>query len=53
LGLGIFGILAAVSLYFVPGFHANPEAYMQIMTLLTVGGLGVLLLLSFRHLSSL
>lgn len=53
LWLGILGILATVSLYFVPGFCANPEAYMQIMTLLTVGGLGVLLLLSFRYLSSL
>lgn len=53
LGLGIFEILAAISLYFVPGFCANPEAYMQLMTLLMVGGLGILLLLSFRYLSSL
>jgi len=53
LWLGTLGILATVALYFVPGFCANPEAYVQTMTLLTVGGLGVLLLLSFRYLSSL
>ena len=53
LGLSILEILAAASLYFVPGFRANPEAYMQIMTLLTLGGLGVLLFLSLRYLSSL
>jgi len=53
LELSIFEILAAVLLYFVPGFCANPEAYMQTTTVLMVGGLLIILILSFRYLSSL